>query len=261
MLDLSGGDANDGTYKQTMRERPMSTTLDANATDITVTGLKAVASLVPGVGGLVGELIGQVIPGQRLDRVATFLRELESRLETLERAPQPTPEFVDLFEDATLQSLKALSAERIQQLATFVAKAAPTGGESFDVDKRLLQILSDLTDSDLEVLKAHTDIRTRFRLEQATYVEPLAYGPYNRLDDDEKNQYDARRLAMDLHIAALVRSGLLIPEIRPLGPGPNDYEFDRATGQPVVHGHRISSLGTLLLRRLGALSAEAKPSP
>lgn len=232
----------------------MTPDLNANRLDITVAGLKSLTSVIPYAGGAIAEILGQVIPGQRLDRVCAFLEELEARLKRLEvtNGVSDDPAFVDLFEDAVLQSLRAMSKERLARLAHFVSDAAQAGAPNYDVDKRLLSILGELTDTDLEVLRSHLDLGYT-RLQQRFYCEPLAHGPYNALSDQEKNDYDARRLAWDVHVAALVRFGLLAPEGRVIGPQRNDFELDEGTGLPRVTGHRLSPLGHLLLRRIGSL--------
>jgi hypothetical protein len=233
--------------------------LDPSRLDHTVAGLKALLGLMPFVGGTVAEIVGQVIPGQRLDRACRFLEELDARLRQLELSPAVAsdPRFVDLFEDATLQSLRALSEERTTQLVSFLTEAATEGEPQFDVDKRLLQILAELSDTEIAVLRSHQGLQY-VRLQREFYCEPLAVGPYERLSDSEKNAYDARRVAWEMHVHALHRLGLLRPEIRAIGPTRRDFEFDERTGLPKVDGYRMTTLGRLLLRRIGALEGPSK---
>ena len=55
--------------------------LKKNKTDILSSGLKAGASLIPFVGGTISELIQNVIPSQREDRIVEYLKELTNELE------------------------------------------------------------------------------------------------------------------------------------------------------------------------------------
>lgn len=112
-----------------------------------------------------------------------------------------------------------------------------------------LQILFDLTDRDLEVLAAHQGLGWQQYFMKHFYLEPMAYGPYRQLSDEERNAYDARKVAWDMHVATLVRFGLLAAEVNAIGPRRTDFEIDERTGLPKVVGHRITALGELLLRR------------
>lgn len=54
--------------------------LEENKTDKVVKGLKAISSLCPYAGGLFSEIITSVIPNQRIDRIAEFLKILDMKL-------------------------------------------------------------------------------------------------------------------------------------------------------------------------------------
>lgn len=58
--------------------------LDNNKTDYLVSGLKSLAGAIPFGGTFVGEIFGTIIPHQRLDRFADFLKQLAEKVETLE---------------------------------------------------------------------------------------------------------------------------------------------------------------------------------
>jgi hypothetical protein len=47
--------------------------LGHSPTDYGVSAAKGLAGLIPGIGGIVAEIIGAVIPNQRVDRIARFL--------------------------------------------------------------------------------------------------------------------------------------------------------------------------------------------
>jgi hypothetical protein len=231
--------------------------LPSNLVDHTVAGLKTLVNAIPWVGGSIAEILGHVIPGQRLDRVCRFLVELDARLAQVEVRPDLANDvrFVDLFEDATLQALRALSEQRTTQLVQFLVQAADKGEPNFDVDKRLLQILAELSDTEIAILRSHQGLEWT-RLQGNFYFEPLGYFPYQALSDAEKNAHDARRVAWDLHVHALQRLGLLRGEVRAIGPTRTDFDIDEDTGLPRVDSYRITTLGQLLLRRIGAADAE-----
>ena len=62
-----------------MTEVPNTPALDNRAVDYVLNAVKAAVGPIPIVGPLVSELVGVVIPNQRLDRIAKFLVELERK--------------------------------------------------------------------------------------------------------------------------------------------------------------------------------------
>ena len=63
----------------------MSDQLDNDWRDRAALVTKVAASLVPVVGGPLAELVTEAIPRLRQDRIVKYLRELDTRLATLER--------------------------------------------------------------------------------------------------------------------------------------------------------------------------------
>ena len=73
----------------------MNLDLNENVNDDLAIVVKALSSFIPVVGGVVGELIGKVIPDQRIDRITKYLVLLSDRLVAVEN--QLNPYFLDLF--------------------------------------------------------------------------------------------------------------------------------------------------------------------
>jgi hypothetical protein len=73
--------------------------IKGNAADFVAMDGRTVASAIPYAGGALGEIIGAVIPNQRVDRVTDFLQQLEKRMEGLERRFAPNNRFsMDLLQ-------------------------------------------------------------------------------------------------------------------------------------------------------------------
>ena len=137
--------------------------LESNGRDALVAALKGLAGLIPGVGWLVGELLGATIPGQRLDRVIDTMGRLEAKLETagqdIEEAKKKLAslEMLPVVEEALHQASRAFTEERRQHLANLLA----VGVLSPDLDRArllaVLQVLRDLADEEIIILagKAH----------------------------------------------------------------------------------------------------------
>jgi len=59
--------------------------LKAQTNDYITSGLKLIAGATPVAGPLLAEIIGSVIPNQRMDRIADFARKLDERISNLEQ--------------------------------------------------------------------------------------------------------------------------------------------------------------------------------
>jgi hypothetical protein len=230
----------------------MSHEIENNKTDITVTGLKGLASIIPGIGGIVSELIGQTIPGQRIDRIAEFIKMLNERISRIEIQQESINTFfIDIFEDSALQALRALTTQRNEYLANFVTQAIGIETTQYEVKKKLIFILSELSDLDIEILKSFNSFE-HIRMKQKFYCEPLAYGPYERLSDQEKNDYDAKAIAWHIHVSSLEKLGLLSAEYET-----SQIRLNSKITQPPVSGYKITTLGKLLLRSISFLNPSA----
>ena len=58
--------------------------LDENTTDFVVAGGKAALALLPYIGPIVAEIVGTLIPRQRMDRIAEYLEILGDKVKDLD---------------------------------------------------------------------------------------------------------------------------------------------------------------------------------
>lgn len=133
--------------------------LDENITDRLVAITKGAAGAVPFIGGLLGELVGSVIPGQRQQRIVAYMRELEQRVEAMEAQEAATalshPEKIDLVERGGYQAIRATSAKRITEIANVVANGLSSDEADIVRRKRLLSLLGELDNDEIAVLTAY----------------------------------------------------------------------------------------------------------
>lgn len=237
--------------------------LDSNRRDHVVATLRGAVSAVPLAGGSIAEAISAVVREQRIDRIVAYIRELAMRLDEIDRQINgDNPLTVDLLEDTVIQSSRALSEDRNRYLANVMAESTDVSPEQYEFNKKLIQILSELTDLDIEVLKGHADLKSLASLQRTSrIVRSLTAAERRSLDADEKFEREASRIAFDVHVAALERLGLLHAEReRPMasihmvehgGPLPEVVDhLDPETGLPRITGYRVTTLGRLLLTRL-----------
>jgi hypothetical protein len=78
---------------------------------------KGAAGAIPYLGGMAAEIIGTLIPNQRIDRIVGFLEKLDVRVGRLESEPMKArlrqSGMIDLMEDSLYQAARALSNERL----------------------------------------------------------------------------------------------------------------------------------------------------
>ena len=208
--------------------------------DRTVAVVRAVAGMVPFAGAAIGELITDIVPGQRQARIEDWLKLLAERLAAVEqpalRARLSEPENVALFEQGAYQAVRALTEERRRQIAELVAGGIADARRDYLESRRILRLLGELDDAEVVVLAGHLSKNL-----QGDYWQLHAnvlYGPaVHHGSSQEEVDLAAVREAGQQHLLQL---GLLEQEAR-------------GNQRPTI---RISPLGRLLLRRIGVAGEE-----
>lgn len=129
------------------------TDLNENKTDWTVFTLKTGASLVPFVGGALAEIIGQLIPGQRIDRIQKYIELLD---ESIKRLPEDIVKellknelFISLVEDSFYLASRALTDERRRYIVEILERGMTSDDAKINDSKYLLSLLSELNDNEI----------------------------------------------------------------------------------------------------------------
>lgn len=212
---------------------------------------KGAVSLVPLAGGPLGEIIGAVVPGQRADRIADYLRGLAVKVDDLEARVQQSlaesAEKVDLIEEGGYQAARATSKKRLDQIVEAVARGLAEEDADVIRRKRLLTILGELDDDEVALLNAYG----------------RSYGGADRTAFDEINrprpphmrssiaEQDRNRL-YETGKEHLVRLDLLKKNYGIVKKG-EVPEFDARSGD-FKHHLEISYLGRMLLREIGLIT-------
>lgn len=218
--------------------------------------VKGVLGMIPGVGSLLAEMAGQLIPQQRVERLEVYARHLSARLnemdEHLLREKLEDPERVDLFEEGALQSVRALSPERQDYIANIVARGI-TGDEKARIEaKRMLKLLREIDDDQIIILAGKLNRNER---DKAYYDRHAAiFDPPRAHLGSDRSEWDKEAL-FELARVELVRFGLLTPTFKSLKKGELP-EFDQKTGMMKQQSRRLTPLGRMLLRHVG-LASEA----
>lgn len=111
-------------------------------------------STVPG-GSFLGELITFAIPNQRMDRFAEVLEKVMQDVEDLEERLN-NPENRDLFEEAGIQSGRAVTDERKLYIANMLKNGLKNADNAYFEKKKLFSILENLNEIEIILLKLMT---------------------------------------------------------------------------------------------------------
>lgn len=221
--------------------------------------MKGLAGNIPFIGSLVTEIINETIPNQRLDRIESTLKLLESKIleSDKEKVKQRivTPEYVDLMEDGFWQAARALSEERKDYIASLL-KNGLTDDELKHIEyKRLMSILGELNDIEILILKS--ELIDQRQPEYKEFWE--MHGHLLRLPaltsrnaTQERVDKQAIHKTHKLHLTSL---GLLKRRFKTLRKG-DPPEFDQETGMIKATGYDITMLGKLLLRSIDQAAPE-----
>ena len=241
-----------------MTEAPATPALDNRAVDYVLNAARAAVGPIPIVGPLVSELVGVVIPNQRLDRIAKFLVELERRISSLETPDRISDQlgdesFTDLLEEGFRQSARSLSDERRQYIASLICSSLSAGSVEYVASRHLLRILDQLNDIEIIWLRYHREPTIGgdedFRETHAEILRPADAAISASQEEVDK---ETLQKSYEEHLAQL---NLLTPiyqtDIRTKQP-----EFDDWSGRQEVHGYEITNLGNLLLREIGLGTSE-----
>lgn len=204
--------------------------------------LKAGTGMVPVVGSLLSEIVSNLIPNQRIDRIEGYLRYLAEELAQrgIEggAASLQLPENVALLEDGGFQAARATSDERLRFIARAVAEGLSDHERAGIHSRRILRLLGEVDDEELVILEAYENRDTeKF---QKLMPAPLVLGADREL-----------REANALYTAAIGRlEQLQLLEFR--------HDFDREEEKPKYDvmgkprgSHQVTGIGRMLLEAIG----------
>ena len=208
--------------------------LENKKEDLITSALKGICGSLPIVGPSIAEIIGYLIPNQRIDRIASFLEALESKINPEEKAKVEAKmleeKSVDLMEDGFLQVARALSEERIEYIASLVKNGLTDEDLQQSAYKRLLFLLGEMNDIEVIILKSHSmygaEEQEFWEKHKEILIGDVLTFPASQLEVDQNAIYKTYR-------ANLARLDLL------------EIKFQQPS-----QSFEITSLGRLLLRSI-----------
>jgi hypothetical protein len=229
----------------------MSTDLNTTKIDYAVSIARGVVGAVPAVGAIFSEIISEIVPNQRIDRIVAVLIELDKRLTEAEKRHFASNEYaLNLFEDGMLQAARSLSERRNRYIAVFLKKCGEVNAAEYNVKKKLFYILEELTDLDIEILLSMEHGNSRNH-EHDLRPDFVSDAQYRRFSDEEKFKYDSREETWGLHLSLLKRHGLIEPEYDKYDQTDPTRHLDEKTGLPNILRYRVTGLGKVFIRSIG----------
>ena len=219
--------------------------------DIAVSLSKGALGAIPIVGPLVAEVVGTLIPNQRLDRIQQFLEELAERLQGVPQDKVESefgkPEFVDLLEDGFYAAARALSQDRLKQIAALIAEGATRKDAEYIRYKKMLSLLNNLNDAEVLFLIMYG----RLELGDEEFMnrhEDILYPKVAHSGSTQDEMAAAwTQQSYKTHLAEL---GVLHPRFQRPRRGELP-EFDPETGMMKASGYELTRLGRMLLKYIG----------
>lgn len=224
--------------------------LNNNWKDYLVSISKGSLGTVPYVGSLLSEIIGNVIPNQRIDRISKFLKTIDSKISTIpiEKINMffNNPEFSDFFEEGFYQASRAITDERREYISNVIYNGLSKDKINIEKSKFLLIVLNQLSDSEIIWLKFYSIFETQERsnfLEKHNDILQEKYNFTTSTDDDFIDVALQRNQKEKLEMLELVKY---------------EIDIDSKTKQPkisrgvlVKKNRRISPFGIVLLKNIG----------
>lgn len=231
--------------------------LGTNGTDLLTSFSKSALSMVPIAGPFLSEIVGTIIPNQRIDRLIEYIKELNKRItkiqtERLEELSK-NEEFVDLAEEGFIQASRATTSERRQYIASIIENGINDEAISFLQSKYLLKLLSELNDVEIIWLWSYvypvkkSDVE--FSEKHKNVLTPIS--SYSGVDKETRNSASIQ----DSYKEHLERLHLIESKI--LYDRKTGFpEFDKYAGKLKTSSRSLTYLGRLLLEQIGLINEE-----
>lgn len=226
--------------------------LGTNKNDIAAAILKSCLGVIPGIGSALSEIVGFIIPNQKIDRIVEYVRILDTKISNIHidiiDSIKNNEYFIDLMEESFIQASRAISNERREYIASVVIEGIKNEEQQFLETKYVLKLLSELNDAQVIILASYhfifnTDIDQEFR-ERHKNIIGETYAP-SGATDSLKLSSDVK----DNYRISLLRLGLLTKE--------NKSIIEEKSGSSVIRvkegNYELSRLGFFLLKHINII--------
>ncbi|TXD96604.1 hypothetical protein ES754_10755 [Psychrobacter frigidicola] len=195
--------------------------LEPNSKDRLVSVAKAVAGTLPYIGTLVSELLDNVVPNLRFERIVVFLQALDLRVSQIDEKLEyfkinlASEEGIDLLEEGMLQASRSISRERKERLASILEKSLTKENLKYEESRKILNIFRELTDPEVIWLICYSLEPSFGKGPHSDWVEqhPDVLNPISRtitgLNEQSENENSEKAALQDSYKETLIRLGLI----------------------------------------------------
>lgn len=195
--------------------------LEPNSKDRLVSVAKAVAGTLPYIGTLVSELLDNIVPNLRFERIVVFLQTLDSRVSQIDEKLEyfktnlASEEGIDLLEEGMLQASRSISRERKERLAFILEKSLTKENLKYEESRKILNIFRELTDPEVIWLIYYSLEPRLGKGLHSDWVEqhPDVLNPISKtttgLNEQSENENLEKAALQDSYKETLIRLGLI----------------------------------------------------
>lgn len=232
--------------------------LNINNTDVLASLSKGALGMIPIAGPMISEAISNIIPNQRLDRLVSYIQELDSRLHKLEdisciqkKCVTDSP-YMILIEDSLIHASRVVTDDRRKYISSLVINGLTSEEANINRYRYLLSLLSELNDEEIIwlrfFLKPYFGGDDTFRNTHANVLTPARnyFGIDAEMEDLAALQ--------DSYKAHLERLRLIKKRLK-VDSKTRMPVFDNMTGEP-EGSLFITHLGKMLLKEIDLLDEE-----
>jgi hypothetical protein len=184
---------------------------EQTAVDERIKLYKALLGVLPG-GSFVVEYLIDHVRGQRAERLLAYIEQLNHRLERLESLEfTQTYEYAALVENSIIEAIKPVSQNRLGWIASIVVPSVAPTEREIEFRRSALQILTDLSDNDVQFLLAQANLSSAFKLEKSmSGRHSISMADAKNLPAHELFLKRLENAQLELHRGALVAKRLLV---------------------------------------------------
>jgi len=211
-----------------------------NRTDFITSTLKGVFGIIPFAGPTAQELLGAIIPKQRMDRVVVFVEKLATEFERFQDQYKELvdrmyePRYSSLFYKACVYSADSISVERIEYIKNLFLFGLSQEDIEADKAEALMNLLSRINDTEVIYLEYYHlykwNVQKAKEFQNRLKLEPLKPNIYGGMSQDSRDSQISKQIFID----NLMSLGLFEAEINKQGK----------------KNIKCSSVGDLLIRRI-----------
>jgi hypothetical protein len=234
-----------------------SSKLNSNSVDWATVVAKGSAGAIPIAGGFLAEIVGSLIPNQRMDRIVEFLTALDNEFK---RLPEDVVEklrdnelFIDLVEESCIKASRAVSNERREYILNIIKNGISDNDASINNAKYLLGLLSELNDSEVIWLNYFYFCKQPISKREAFQkLHSNILAPVSRVLGSDKATIRQGAI-QDSYKEHLERLGLIKHNIK-INKDSNVPEYDRFSNKPKIYNSETTTLGDALLENIGLIN-------